>query len=44
MDKYQAILGAMTPEMKKELEDAIKVFEKSPDPRVRELAASLKLK
>ena len=42
MEKYQAILGAMTPVMKKELEDAIMAFEKSPDPRERELGKSLK--
>ena len=42
MDKYQAILAAMTPEMKKELEDSIKEFEKSPNPKVRAIAKGKK--
>ena len=42
MDKYQAILAAITPEMKKELEDSIKEFEKSPNPKVRAIAKGKK--
>ncbi len=35
MDKYEAILKAMTPEQRKSLEASLKVLENSKNPKVR---------